>query len=315
MGQASAGRGVERLDATCIITKMDVEGASASKAGSALSSRARVALDTSTALVAASLALAALGGGSAVGLDALLIGSSGASAVSTATAIAALVAATAAAGSAWVYRGGHGAGDGCAESFSKAGSNWFTAAEPLMTKQDGGIDSSRSTEYAETTVRTESSTETEEAITEEVAKPLKRRDPFKGNRQRLILAARERTASWVALLIRGFDVTADGERVEMKLQNPRWSKLMVGDQVFPLVSMGLRLESEFLQLVSSGDDGVSLGELDGERVVTIELDKSEWCLELAVALKALRAEADTGAGIGAWGDRPADHLKRPPPAE
>lgn len=77
------------------------------------------------------------------------------------------------------------------------------------------------------------------------------------------------------------------------------------------MSVAFRLEGELLHLVVSDLDGSAAG----ERAITIELDERGWVLELTLALKTLRAEADSGAGISAWGGRPADQLKRPPPAE
>lgn len=286
------------------------------KAAFLMSSQQRLALATITAFAVTSMALVALGGGTTAGLSAMLTGSlattastASASSLGLPAAVAALAAATAAGRSVWLWRG-----DGTIESgayvSSKVDYASHTTAEPLMGKQEPSIsdpDSSRSTEIPESIAPAES----DEELSQGSSPHLKRRDPFKGHRQQLLLAARKRTASWVALLIRGFDVTADGERCEMRLQGPSWKKLTVGKQVFPLVRLGLRLEEGLLRLVANDAESDDVG----ERVVDIEPDVADWALELALALKALRAEADTGAGIGDWEERPADNLKRPPPAE
>lgn len=292
--------------------------ASPAKTRSVFSLRPRLVVAATAALAATSLAFALLGGGTAVGLGSFLSGSTlGASLVGSvgavpAAALAAVAAATAAAGSSFLRRPG-----GDAEKASKVVSAWGAAAHPLMAKQspESGGDSLRSTELAESTERAEPTEEgkEEDEQQEEVQEvtPMKRRDPFKGHRQRLLMAAQKRTASWVALLIKGLAVTVDDERIELRLQGSRWHKLGIGKEIFPLMSLAFRLEHGLLSLaISTNEDDV-----EGERVIALELDDNKWSLELAVALKTLRGEADSGAGISAWGGRPADRLKRPPPAE
>jgi hypothetical protein len=183
----------------------------------------------------------------------------------------------------------------------KDDSTWDAAGHPLIFD----ISSSCSTDSE--AARVAESEENVETNDSEDAIATKRLDPFKGRRQRLLAAARKRTASWVAILIRGFHVRADGDYVEMKLQGPKWQNLLIGSESLPLVSTAFRLEGEVLRLVTE--------EVTGDKIITLELEESSWALELALALKTLRAEADTGGGVCAWEVRPADDLKRPPPAE
>lgn len=294
--------------------------ASPAKTRSVFSLRPRLVVAATAALAATSLAFALLGGGTAVGVGSLLSGSGigatfgGSVGAVPAAALAAVAAATAAAGSSFLRRPG-----GDVEKANKVDSGWGAAAHPLMAKPspESGGDSLRSTELAESTERpepTEESQEQEEEqerVAQEAETSMKRRDPFKGHRQRLLMAAQKRTASWVALLIKGLEVTVDDERIELRLQGSRWHTLGIGKEIFPLMSLAFRLEHGLLSLaVSTNEDDV-----EGERVIALELDDNKWSLELAVALKTLRGEADSGAGISAWGGRPADRLKRPPPAE
>lgn len=188
----------------------------------------------------------------------------------------------------------------------KDNSSWAPATHPLIFDIASSYPNEDTTKAssAEDAENNSKTNEREEVGSQALQKP---RDPFKGHRQRLLAAARKRTASWVALLIRGFDVRADGNTVSIQLQGPSWRRLAVGSESLSLVSIAFRLEGNELRLVTE--------EAAGERVITLELEDDSWALELALALKTLRAEADTGGGVCAWGERPADELKRPPPVE
>lgn len=124
--------------------------------------------------------------------------------------------------------------------------------------------------------------------------------------------ARKCITSWVAALNIGVQAPVDGEPQTLKLPHPASRLLLIGERELPLVGMGLRLEGRALLLAFAGDDGSK------EFVIRVELASEVRAVELAVTLKALRAECDNGAGIADWGERPADHLQRPsppPPAE
>jgi len=83
--------------------------------------------------------------------------------------------------------------------------------------------------------------------------------------------------------------------------------------ILPLVGLGLRLKNRRLHVVHNGGGGD--GGSKHEQTLLIELESDIEALELALALRLLRAESDSGAGVLDWGERPADNLKRPPPAE
>ncbi len=105
-------------------------------------------------------------------------------------------------------------------------------------------------------------------------------------------------ASWVAVLYnRGIQVPVDGQAVWIQLESPE--VLRAGEARLRLVDIGLRLDGSELQLATSSS------------VCTLQLRDADAAVQLATVLKVLRAEADKGAGVAAWGDRPADVLKRP----
>jgi len=149
------------------------------------------------------------------------------------------------------------------------------------------------------------------------------RDPYpRGSLKRsaLLRSAQKRVTSWVTVLVKGVVLTVNGEPSELRLTQPGRTHLSIGSEnasVLPLVGLALRLEGPVLRLVVAAlpqAGGVGGGE---DRTFAIEFDSDEvdMALELALTLKTLRANADSGAGVLAWGERPADSLKRPPPAE
>mmetsp|Transcript_32947 Transcript_32947/g.71878 ORF Transcript_32947/g.71878 Transcript_32947/m.71878 type:complete len:116 (+) Transcript_32947:147-494(+) len=115
-------------------------------------------------------------------------------------------------------------------------------------------------------------------------------------------------------MLRGLELTVNGQPCEVKLKYPRWTELHVGSEVLSLVGLGLRLDGEVLTLVVADDDN-GRGAEGGERTFSVQFEHWNIALELALALKTLRGNADTGAGISMFVDPPADELQRPPPAE
>jgi len=251
---------------------------------------------------------------------------------------AATAAATATVGSyAWNHRGESKPDSSLG---SKVLETKLSQAQPLVEKEGpDGSDSGRSTEVPASTARSEvedpeqaevrnedshaeEDNEEEQAITYSDAElkaldKRKKRDPLKGLRTKFLLAARKRTASWVTVLVHGVEMVVNGELTELKLQRPRWTMLQIGKEVFPLAGIALQLDAEVLKLVVANSE---LNQLDGAqdkdaRVFCLTMESAYAAMELALALKTARASADTGAGIGAWGDRHPDSLKRPPPAE
>mmetsp|Transcript_18023 Transcript_18023/g.57179 ORF Transcript_18023/g.57179 Transcript_18023/m.57179 type:complete len:273 (+) Transcript_18023:100-918(+) len=147
---------------------------------------------------------------------------------------------------------------------------------------------------------------------EEAPPKRRRRFParFRGRQAQLLESARKTVDAWIAALaLTGVEVLLDGAPSELKLEGGGWGKLLLGGEVLPLVGLALRLEQHVLNLVLPDGDGA------GERSFRVELSDADTALELALTLKVLRGSADTGAGIWAWGERPADQLSRPPPAE
>eukprot|EP00747_Dinoflagellata_sp_TGD_P165866 gnl/TRDRNA2_/TRDRNA2_187820_c0_seq1.p1 gnl/TRDRNA2_/TRDRNA2_187820_c0~~gnl/TRDRNA2_/TRDRNA2_187820_c0_seq1.p1 ORF type:complete len:360 (-),score=76.99 gnl/TRDRNA2_/TRDRNA2_187820_c0_seq1:83-1162(-) len=141
------------------------------------------------------------------------------------------------------------------------------------------------------------------------AEPLPPKRRSRRVRAVLMSKVRKRAASWVTILIRGVELVVNSDLKEVKLNHPRCDKLLIGEEAVSLVATALQLEGEVLTLAISDDaEGC-------KRAFKIELENLDMALEMTLALKILRANADTGAGIADWGERPADRLERPLPAE
>lgn len=140
----------------------------------------------------------------------------------------------------------------------------------------------------------------------------KARDPYRGRRQLLLPEVRKNATSWQMGLFYGSNMVVNGEVCEVKLE-PRDKRLWIAEESLPLVGLAIRLDEAHLHLVVAVDESPT-----GEKDFLVELPTVRDALEMAVALKALRASADDGSGVADWGDRPTDMVKRmrrPPPAE
>lgn len=122
--------------------------------------------------------------------------------------------------------------------------------------------------------------------------------------------AQKRASAWITLLVRGIDLTVGDKLCEVKLRRPKCQELLIDGEPFPIVGMGLRLRGSTLSLVFADESGGG-----SDRIFEVKHDAEQDALEMTLALKVVRGGVDTGAGISAWGDRPDDSLKRPPPAE
>lgn len=133
--------------------------------------------------------------------------------------------------------------------------------------------------------------------------------------RRKLLEAQKRMQAWTgALALTGIEVLEGKEKEPhiLTLKGPEWKSLVLDDEEeLPLVALALRLDNSRLLLVFGEDDG----ECTVERVLTVQLSDYFEAVELAIALKALRGNADGGGGVFDWHSRPVDRLEKPPPAE
>merc|ERR1711879_662740 len=104
----------------------------------------------------------------------------------------------------------------------------------------------------------------------------------------------------------------NGEALEVRVTGARFENLLVHDEEFPLMGLALKLDGKML-VVTAG--GVVSSTNATEKCFHIEFDDADAALEMALALKALRGHADTGAGVFAWGERAPDYLSPPDPVE
>lgn len=160
--------------------------------------------------------------------------------------------------------------------------------------------------------------------------------------KKFIKQAEDCANGWAAALaLSGVELVVNGELLDVRLKPPHWTKLQFrrkpeevtdepgaateglaerprpidkGCQDLPLVGLGFRIDHcrPTVLVLCAGPEANSGEE---ERIFNISLSSDTEALELALALKVLRASADTGCGIADWGDRPLDDLKRPPPIE
>jgi len=123
---------------------------------------------------------------------------------------------------------------------------------------------------------------------------------------RMTRRARSIAASWAAILsTNGMGLVVNGRVILVRLEG---RQILFASEAFPLQEMALQLDGRVLSLLVESH-------ARGCRSFHIELDDAGDAVELALTLKVLRAEADTGAGVGWLIDRPPDQLWRPTPAE
>ncbi|CAE7336887.1 unnamed protein product, partial [Symbiodinium sp. CCMP2456] len=123
---------------------------------------------------------------------------------------------------------------------------------------------------------------------------------------RMTRRARSIAASWAAILsTNGMGLVVDGRVMLVRLEG---RQIHFDSEAFSLQEMALQLDGRVLSLLVESHTR-------GCRSFHIELDDAGDAVELALTLKVLRAEADTGAGVGWLIDRPLDQLWRPTPAE
>ncbi|CAE8618503.1 unnamed protein product [Polarella glacialis] len=180
------------------------------------------------------------------------------------------------------------------------------AAEPL-SKRPRSLDASEEAGF--------SAEEAPAERDEEPHRKLPRRRVFAGRELGLMRKTRRLVASWTAALIHtGVKLEVDGKRTCLKLVPDTYS-LAVGEEVLQLIDLAFELQGQVLRLVTTNSGGGGPEPGVGSRSYALALPDADHALELALTLKVLRAEADSGAGVGAFTERPPDQLGRPPPAE
>eukprot|EP00931_Biecheleriopsis_adriatica_P107176 TRINITY_DN81518_c0_g1_i1.p1 TRINITY_DN81518_c0_g1~~TRINITY_DN81518_c0_g1_i1.p1 ORF type:complete len:299 (+),score=78.68 TRINITY_DN81518_c0_g1_i1:43-897(+) len=175
-------------------------------------------------------------------------------------------------------------------------------AEPLLKDSRDGI----SEEAPESAMRRQEALERRPRPKKQAA-PVSPDDFRYGLRQ--MRQARKNIASWAAVLaLRGLKLEVNGQVLLVKLVEA--GQLQVGEDVLELADIAVRLQGEVIWLMLAEAPSET-----GCRSFRLQMDDCDTAVELALTLKVLRAEADTGAGVGAFTDRPPDQVVPPPPAE
>lgn len=147
-------------------------------------------------------------------------------------------------------------------------------------------------------------------------------------RAMLMRKARKHVASWMTLLVRGVELPVDGKLRKLQVFPP-YKELTIsgggGEEAGETKEARESLPLDKLALKFDRNDELSHGgdlilAADGqERVVGLlseaGMRNDIWVLGLALCLKALRGQADNGAGMGGWVERLPDELSLPPAAD
>ncbi|CAE7572403.1 unnamed protein product, partial [Symbiodinium natans] len=108
---------------------------------------------------------------------------------------------------------------------------------------------------------------------------------------RMMRRAQKITASWAAVLsANGMRLVVNGQVMLVRLEG---RQLYVDSEAVPLQEIALQLDGRVLIILLT-----DACHAQGFRSFQIDLDDAEAAVELALTLKVLRAESDTGAGVG-----------------
>lgn len=117
------------------------------------------------------------------------------------------------------------------------------------------------------------------------------------DRRKKMEEARRRIQCWVTVLMQGWEVPVNGKVQELQLCNKN-TVLAIGDRQIHLAGVAFRHNSTDLTLLVDGEE------------LTIDVGDTQQAVELLLCFKTVRAGADSGAGLGSWGDRPDDVFTR-----